>query len=149
MVCSPLVSSALFTLQPGTARLHTIVDTTAKFVQQQGEQAEVRLRLQHKDNPSFSFLFIDDPLHPYYKFVRTLISEGVETAIPPPPPPPPAAAPEALAPLAPAPVVVPPQEQKAIIDKLVEMVQRHGLALENTGALSATAFYSNTNLFVL
>lgn len=124
--------------------MHAIIDNTAKFVHKTGEQAEVRLRLQHKDNAAFSFLLIDDPLHAYYKFVRTLIKEGVDTAIPPPPPPPPSDAPAS----APAPPPVPPPppaaapeppapplEQRLVIDKLVEMVAKHGDAFEDTGAL--------------
>ena len=108
----------------------------------------MRLRLQHKDNPSFSFLLIDDPLHPYYKFVRTLIKEGVETAIPPPPPPPAAPTPApvtAPTPLLPPPPSdpVPPAEEKIIIDKLAEAVLKHGDVFEATGMRSPSPLHAN------
>lgn len=44
-------------------------------------QAEVLLRVKYSNNPNFGFLFLDNPLHPYYKYVRMLISEGVPTEI--------------------------------------------------------------------
>lgn len=91
--------------------------------------------------------------------MRTLISEGVETAIPPPPPlPPPPAAAAAVTPppkfINPTPEqrpeIVPPPEQKAVIDKLVEMVIKHGEEFAMTGALDtfATTFFSHVPLTI-
>jgi len=39
------------------------------------------LKYTHKDNPNFTFLFIDNPLLPYYRLLRKLNMEGINTSI--------------------------------------------------------------------
>lgn len=43
---------------------------TVQYVQSQGEQAEVVLRLKQMKNPFFQFLFQDNPLHKYYRYLQ-------------------------------------------------------------------------------
>jgi len=37
------------------------------------------LKYTHKDNPNFTFLFLDDPLNAYYKLLRKLNKDGINT----------------------------------------------------------------------
>ncbi|XP_046835580.1 splicing factor, suppressor of white-apricot homolog isoform X3 [Vespa crabro] len=61
---------------PETQKLNAIITKTALFISRQGGQMEILLKAKQANNPQFSFLSIDEPLHPYYKFVLEAIKTG-------------------------------------------------------------------------
>ena len=73
--CSLLLVSIYF-LQPVSKKLHSIVQKTAMFVCQQGMQMEIIIKTKQQLNPLFSFLNMQDPLHPYYTHLKTLLARG-------------------------------------------------------------------------
>lgn len=62
--------------QPATAKVHSIIEKTALFISQQGQQMEIIIKAKQKFNPFFSFLNMSDPLYPYYSHVKTALSTG-------------------------------------------------------------------------
>ncbi|KAK2587323.1 hypothetical protein KPH14_003041 [Odynerus spinipes] len=63
-------------LVPETQKLNAIITKTALFISRQGGQMEILLKAKQANNPQFAFLSIDEPLHPYYKFVLEAIKTG-------------------------------------------------------------------------
>ncbi|XP_066599709.1 splicing factor, suppressor of white-apricot homolog isoform X2 [Prorops nasuta] len=61
---------------PETQKLNAIITKTALFISHQGGQMEILIKAKQANNPQFSFLSIDGPLHPYYKLVLEAIKSG-------------------------------------------------------------------------
>ncbi|XP_015113112.1 splicing factor, suppressor of white-apricot homolog isoform X1 [Diachasma alloeum] len=64
------------TILPDTQKLDAIITKTALFISRQGSQMEILIKAKQANNPQFSFLSIDGPLHPYYKIVLEGIKSG-------------------------------------------------------------------------
>ncbi|XP_011305382.1 splicing factor, suppressor of white-apricot homolog isoform X2 [Fopius arisanus] len=64
------------TVLPETQKLDAIITKTALFISRQGSQMEILIKAKQANNPQFSFLSIDGPLHPYYKIVLEAIKSG-------------------------------------------------------------------------
>lgn len=56
-------------LQPPTEKVHQIIARTALFVNKNGGQSEIILRVKQGDNPTFGFLMPDHHLHAYFKYL--------------------------------------------------------------------------------
>ncbi|KAL5477664.1 hypothetical protein EMCRGX_G024489 [Ephydatia muelleri] len=67
---------------PSTNKLHSIIERTAQFVCQQGQQMEIIIKTKQKYNPFFSFLDHGDLLNPYYRHL--LLAIGNKSYIPKP-----------------------------------------------------------------
>ena len=63
-------------LQPFTQKLHQIVQQTAQFVSQHGQQMEIIIKTKQTFNAHFSFLHYMDRLFPYYKHLLKVIASG-------------------------------------------------------------------------
>uniref|UniRef100_A0A0N4ZKE7 Splicing factor 3A subunit 1 n=1 Tax=Parastrongyloides trichosuri TaxID=131310 RepID=A0A0N4ZKE7_PARTI len=48
--------------------IRSIIDKTASFVAQHGEQFETKIKEKERENRKFKFMFPNDPYHVYYKF---------------------------------------------------------------------------------
>lgn len=63
----------MFCFQPETKKQHGIIEKTALFINQQGAQMEVLLKIKQADNPQFQFLSFDNELYPYYRYLLTAV----------------------------------------------------------------------------
>ncbi|XP_012136399.1 suppressor of white-apricot isoform X2 [Megachile rotundata] len=61
---------------PETQKLNAIITKTALFISRQGGQMEILIKAKQANNPQFSFLSIDGPLHRYYRYVLDAIKSG-------------------------------------------------------------------------
>uniref|UniRef100_G1PHY3 Splicing factor, suppressor of white-apricot homolog n=1 Tax=Myotis lucifugus TaxID=59463 RepID=G1PHY3_MYOLU len=61
---------------PPTAKMHAIIERTARFVCRQGAQFEIMLKARQARNSQFDFLRFDHYLNPYYKFIQKAMKEG-------------------------------------------------------------------------
>ncbi|XP_045436261.1 splicing factor, suppressor of white-apricot homolog isoform X6 [Pipistrellus kuhlii] len=61
---------------PPTAKMHAIIERTARFVCRQGAQFEIMLKARQARNSQFDFLRFDHYLNPYYKAVQRAMREG-------------------------------------------------------------------------
>lgn len=61
---------------PDTQKLNAIITKTALFISRQGGQMEILIKAKQANNPQFSFLSIDGPLHQYYRFILEAIKSG-------------------------------------------------------------------------
>lgn len=57
-------------------KIHTIIEKTALFVSEQGGQMEIIIKMKQQHNLQFGFMHLDNPLHPYYKFLVKEIKSG-------------------------------------------------------------------------
>uniref|UniRef100_A0A0K0E7Y6 SURP motif domain-containing protein n=1 Tax=Strongyloides stercoralis TaxID=6248 RepID=A0A0K0E7Y6_STRER len=48
--------------------IRSIIDKTASFVAQHGEQFETKIKEKERENKKFKFMFSNDPYHVYYRF---------------------------------------------------------------------------------
>lgn len=53
--------------QPKTKKHHEIIEKTAFFINEQGPQMEILLKIKQAENAQFNFLSFDNELHPYYR----------------------------------------------------------------------------------
>ncbi|XP_069476177.1 splicing factor, suppressor of white-apricot homolog isoform X2 [Ambystoma mexicanum] len=65
---------------PPTAKMHAIIERTAKFVCLQGAQFEIMLKTKQAQNSQFDFLRFDHYLYPYYKHIQKAMKEGRYTS---------------------------------------------------------------------
>ncbi|XP_069071446.1 splicing factor, suppressor of white-apricot homolog isoform X1 [Pleurodeles waltl] len=65
---------------PPTAKMHAIIERTAKFVCLQGAQFEIMLKTKQARNSQFDFLRFDHYLYPYYKHIVKAMKEGRYTS---------------------------------------------------------------------
>ncbi|KAK3927052.1 Protein suppressor of white apricot [Frankliniella fusca] len=61
---------------PERTKLNAIIEKTAAFINAQGPQMEIILKMKQANNPQFSFLSFDCPLHAYYRHVLMAIKTG-------------------------------------------------------------------------
>ncbi|XP_029043060.1 splicing factor, suppressor of white-apricot homolog isoform X1 [Osmia bicornis bicornis] len=61
---------------PETQKLNAIITKTALFISRQGGQMEILIKAKQANNPQFSFLSIDGPLHQYYRYILDAIKSG-------------------------------------------------------------------------
>ncbi|RZF48483.1 hypothetical protein LSTR_LSTR007761 [Laodelphax striatellus] len=61
---------------PESVKLNAIIEKTAMFIDRQGSQMEIVLKLKQSNNPQFNFLSLNSPLHPYYRFLLSAIKTG-------------------------------------------------------------------------
>ncbi|KAE8743534.1 hypothetical protein FOCC_FOCC010859 [Frankliniella occidentalis] len=61
---------------PERTKLNAIIEKTAAFINTQGPQMEIILKMKQANNPQFSFLSFDCPLHAYYRHVLMAIKTG-------------------------------------------------------------------------
>eukprot|EP01116_Phalansterium_solitarium_P017527 TRINITY_DN4339_c0_g2_i4.p1 TRINITY_DN4339_c0_g2~~TRINITY_DN4339_c0_g2_i4.p1 ORF type:complete len:311 (-),score=103.94 TRINITY_DN4339_c0_g2_i4:172-1104(-) len=135
----------MWVLQPPDDTQHQIIWRTARFVADQGSQAEFMLKVKHSDNPKFDFLLDQSSLHPYYQFVKRRLKEILEweeltekenklkeSQQPPPPP-------------IPAPAAVKPQlTEAARLAKQNKIVIKLSQAMSNSSdSTTASAAVSN------
>lgn len=62
--------------QPKSRKHHEIIEKTAFFINDQGAQMEILLKMKQADNPQFNFLSFDGELHPYYRHMMAAIKSG-------------------------------------------------------------------------
>lgn len=62
--------------QPERTKLNAIIEKTASFINTQGPQMEIILKMKQANNPQFSFLSFDCPLHAYYRHLLMAIKTG-------------------------------------------------------------------------
>lgn len=68
-----LVIPFLVYFQPKSRKHHEIIEKTAFFINDQGIQMEILLKMKQADNPQFNFLSFDNDLHPYYRHMLNAI----------------------------------------------------------------------------
>ncbi|KAG8226921.1 hypothetical protein J437_LFUL005678 [Ladona fulva] len=61
---------------PETVKANAIIEKTAMFINEQGAQMEILLKMKQARNPQFQFLSFDDPLHTYYRHLLMAIKTG-------------------------------------------------------------------------
>ncbi|XP_071443188.1 splicing factor, suppressor of white-apricot homolog [Hetaerina americana] len=61
---------------PETVKANAIIEKTAMFINEQGAQMEILLKMKQAKNPQFQFLSFDDPLHSYYRHLLMAIKTG-------------------------------------------------------------------------
>lgn len=61
---------------PETKKLNAIIEKTAMFINQQGPQMEILLKMKQASNRQFDFLSFSSPLHPYYRHLLMVIKSG-------------------------------------------------------------------------
>ncbi|XP_046386073.1 splicing factor, suppressor of white-apricot homolog isoform X3 [Ischnura elegans] len=61
---------------PETVKSNAIIEKTAMFINEQGAQMEILLKMKQAKNPQFQFLSFDDPLHSYYRHLLMAIKTG-------------------------------------------------------------------------
>ncbi|XP_034237779.1 splicing factor, suppressor of white-apricot homolog isoform X2 [Thrips palmi] len=61
---------------PERTKLNAIIEKTASFINTQGPQMEIILKMKQANNPQFSFLSFDCPLHAYYRHLLMAIKTG-------------------------------------------------------------------------
>jgi len=54
---------------PPNEKVHKIIERTALFIRDAGQEQLEKLRASQTDNPAFSFLSLSGPLHPYFLFL--------------------------------------------------------------------------------
>ena len=65
-----------FTKRPPTVKLFRAIEKTALFLAGQGIQMEILLKAKQSGNPVFDFLSVDNPLHPFYRHLVSLVKSG-------------------------------------------------------------------------
>lgn len=55
---------------------NAIIEKTAMFINNQGPQMEILLKMKQAGNPQFNFLSFDNPLHNYYRHLLMAIKGG-------------------------------------------------------------------------
>lgn len=63
-------------ITPETKKLNAIIEKTAMFINQQGPQMEILLKMKQASNRQFDFLSFSSPLHPYYRHLLMVIKSG-------------------------------------------------------------------------
>eukprot|EP00743_Colponemidia_sp_Colp-15_P010906 GILK01012084.1.p1 GENE.GILK01012084.1~~GILK01012084.1.p1 ORF type:complete len:371 (+),score=66.88 GILK01012084.1:35-1114(+) len=66
---------------PDWLREHQLMAYTARFVRSHGLPAEIVLKVKQSRNPLFAFLNDDDPLQPYYLFLKSISSSDMESLV--------------------------------------------------------------------
>lgn len=57
-------------------KIHAIIEKTALFIYEQGGQMEIIIKMKQQHNPQFAFMHLDNPLYPYYKYLKSQIKSG-------------------------------------------------------------------------
>ena len=63
-------------------KLNKIIEKTSKFIADHGRQMEIVLKTKQANNPQFTFLHMDDPLHPYYQHLIEAFKKGYKPPSP-------------------------------------------------------------------
>ncbi|KAK6642152.1 hypothetical protein RUM44_013875 [Polyplax serrata] len=75
-VPSPQLDIPVNMVLPETVKHNAIIEKTAMFINNQGPQMEILLKMKQAGNPQFNFLSFDNPLHSYYRHLLMVIKGG-------------------------------------------------------------------------
>ncbi|KAI5721903.1 hypothetical protein M8J76_000620 [Diaphorina citri] len=72
----PQLDIPVNTVLPTSKKHFAIIEKTASFINSQGAQMEILLKMKQASNPHFGFLSFDNPLYPFYRHVLSAIQSG-------------------------------------------------------------------------
>ncbi|KAL0266238.1 UNVERIFIED_CONTAM: hypothetical protein PYX00_008841 [Menopon gallinae] len=75
-VPAPQLDIPLNMVVPETVKHNAVIVKTAMFINSQGPQMEILLKMKQAGNPLFNFLSFDNPLHNYYRHLLMAIKGG-------------------------------------------------------------------------